>query len=108
MAVIRWQQIEFDDNGEPVYDVLIAPNWTIEILSPEQSFNRVTSNILHCLKYGCQLGWLIDTDDRSVLVFQPHQQPEFCHNGDSLAVLDGVDLNLTVAQLFGWLKMKAE
>lgn len=29
VAVIRWQQIEFDDNGEPVDDVLIAPNWTI-------------------------------------------------------------------------------
>ncbi|WP_334994344.1 hypothetical protein [Nostoc sp.] len=29
VAVIRWQQIEFDDDGEPVDDVLIAPNWTI-------------------------------------------------------------------------------
>lgn len=63
---------------------------------------------MHCLKYGCQLGWLIDPDDRSVLVFQADQQPEFCHKGDNLAVLDGVDLKLTVEQLFGWLKMKAE
>jgi len=55
VAVIRWQQIEFDENGEPVDDVLIAPNWTIEILSPGQSSNRITSNILHCLKYSCQL-----------------------------------------------------
>ncbi|MEH2380779.1 MAG: Uma2 family endonuclease [Nostoc sp.] len=108
VAVIRWQQIEFDHNGEPVDDVLIAPNWTIEIISPNQSSNRVTSNILHCLKYGCQLGWLIDPDDRSVLVFKPHQQPEFCHREDSLTVLDGVDLELTVEQIFGWLKMKAE
>ncbi|MBD2243182.1 Uma2 family endonuclease [Nostoc sp. FACHB-888] len=108
VAVIRWQQIEFDDNGEPVDDVLIAPNWTIEILSPDQSSNRVTSNILHCLKYGCQLGCLIDPDDRSVLVFQPHQQPEFCHKGDSLPVLDGVDLKLTVEEVFGWLRMKTD
>ncbi|QLE42132.1 Uma2 family endonuclease [Nostoc sp. C052] len=108
VAVIRWQQIEFDENGEPVDDVLIAPNWTIEILSPDQSSNRVTSNILYCLKYGCQLGWLIDPDDRSVLIFKPHQQPEFCHKEDRLTVLDGVDLELTVEQLFSWLKMKAE
>lgn len=108
VAVILWQQIEFNDHGEPVDDVLIAPNWTIEILSSDQSSNRVTSNILHCLKYGCQLGWLIDPDDRSVLVFQPDQQPEFCHKADRLAVLDGIDLELTVEELFGWLKMKAE
>ena len=108
VAVIRWQQIDFDKSGEPVDDVLIAPNWTIEILSPDQSSNRVTSNILHCLKYGCQLGWLIDPDDRSVLVFKPDQQPEFYHREDTLPVLDGVDLELTVEQVFGWLKMKTD
>ncbi|MEH2219023.1 MAG: Uma2 family endonuclease [Nostoc sp.] len=84
-----------------------APNWTIEILSPDQSSNRVTSNILHCLKYGYQLGWLIDPDDRSVLVFKSHQQPEFCHREDRLPVLDGIDLELTGEQVFGWLKMNA-
>jgi len=108
VAVIRWQQIQFDGDGEPVDDIVIAPNWTIEILSPEQSSNRVTSNILHCLKYDCELGWLLDPDDRSVIVFQPHQQPVFCHQNDKLIVIDGVDLELTVEQLFSWLKMKDE
>ncbi|MEH1873884.1 hypothetical protein [Nostoc sp.] len=51
---------------------------------------------------------MIDPDDRLVLVFQPHQQPEFCHEGDSLPVLDGVNLKLTVEQVFGCLKMKPE
>ncbi|BAY79960.1 hypothetical protein NIES25_64480 (plasmid) [Nostoc linckia NIES-25] len=106
VAVIRWQQIQFDDDGEPVDDMLIAPNWTIEILSPQQSSNRVISNILHCLKYDCELGWLLDPDDRSVIVFQPHQQPVFCHKNDKLTVIDGVDLELTVEQVFSWLKMK--
>lgn len=108
VAVIRWQQIQFYGDGEPVDDIVIAPNWTIEILSPEQSSNRVTSNILHCLKYDCELGWLLDPDDRSVLVFQPHQQPVFCHKNDKLIVIDGVDLELTVEQVFSWLKMKEE
>ncbi len=106
IEVLYWENIEVDENGEPKDNILIAPNWTIEILSPEQSSNRVTNNILHCLKYGCQLGWLIDPDDRSILVFQPEKQPEFCHRNDALLVLDGVDLNLTVEQVFDWLKMK--
>ncbi|MFS0514612.1 hypothetical protein ACEYW6_07795 [Nostoc sp. UIC 10607] len=51
---------------------------------------------------------MIDTDDRSVIVFKPHQQPEFCHKEYSLAVLDGIDLELAVEQAFSWLKMKSE
>jgi Uma2 family endonuclease len=108
IAVFRWQQIQLDENGEPVDDVLTAPDWTIEILSPEQSSNRVTGNLLHCLKYGCQLGWLIDPDDRSILVFQPQQQPELCHQDDPLIVLPEVELKLTAKQVFSWLKMNVE
>ncbi|NEQ87676.1 MAG: Uma2 family endonuclease [Moorea sp. SIO2I5] len=103
LAVIRWKQIEFDDEGEPVDDVFIAPDWTIEIISPGQSSNRVTGNILHCLRHGSQLGWLIDPYDRSVLVFIPNQQPELCQVSDSLVVLDGIDLQLTAEEIFGWL-----
>lgn len=108
VTVFRWQNIALDENGEPLDNVLVAPDWTIEILSPEQSSNRTTGNILHCLKHGCQLGWLIDPDDRSVIVFQPQQQPELFHQEDKLVVLDGVELELTAKQIFKWLKMKAE
>lgn len=106
IAVLRWEHIAFDENGEPIDTVLIPPDWTIEILSPDQSSNRVTGNILHCLKHGCQLGWLIDPDDRSILVFQPKQQPELRYKQDKLTVLDGVELNLTVDRVFSWLKMR--
>lgn len=105
VAVLRWENIQFDENGEPVDDVLIAPDWTIEILSSEQSSNRVTGNILQCLKYNCQLGWLIDPDDRSILVFQPQQQPELGYGKDNLIVLAGIELSLTVEQVFDWLRM---
>ena len=105
VAVLRWNQIEFNDYGEPVDDVFIAPDWIIEILSPEQSSNRVTGNILHCLKHGTHLGWLIDPDDRSVLIFLPNQQPELCQGSNRVVVLDGIDLQLTAEQIFGWLRM---
>jgi Uma2 family endonuclease len=105
IAVLKWNRIEFNHDGEPVDDVLVAPDWTIEILSPEQSSNRVTGNILHCLKHGSQLGWLIDPDDRSILIFLPNRQPEICQGNDSLLLLEGIELELTAEQVFNWLKM---
>jgi len=104
IAVLRWEKIALDNDEELLDDILIAPSWTIEILSPHQSSNRVTGNILHCLKHGCELGWLVDPEDRSVIVFQPQQQPECLHQGD-LEVLKGIALVLTVEELFSWLQM---
>ena len=105
IAVLLWNRIEFDDRGEPVDDVRVAPDWTIEILSPEQSPNRVTGNILHCLQYGSQLGWLIDPGDRSILVFFPNQQPKLFTGDDIVPVPNGIFLNLTNNLVFSWLKM---
>jgi Uma2 family endonuclease len=105
IAVLRWNNIPLDENREPLDNVLSAPDWTIEILSPDQSANRVTGNILHCLKYGCSLGWLVDPSDRSILLLQPNQQPELRYGQDPLIVLEGIDLTLTVEHIFGWLKM---
>ncbi|NJO74325.1 MAG: Uma2 family endonuclease [Leptolyngbyaceae cyanobacterium RM1_406_9] len=108
IAVFLWQNIELNETGEPLDNVFVAPDWTIEILSPDQISNRVTGNILHCLKHGCQLGWLVDPGDRSVLVLQPQQQPELLYQDDKLTVLEEVKLDLTAQQLFNWLKMRAE
>ena len=104
IAVLCWNRIEFDDDGEPIDDVLLAPDWRIEILSPEQSSNRVTGNILHCLRHSSQLGWLLDPSDR-VLIFLPNRQPELFQGNELLTVLDGIDLQLTAEQIFNWLKM---
>ncbi|WP_448570138.1 Uma2 family endonuclease [Trichothermofontia sp.] len=106
IAVLRWEQIEFNAMGEPVDDVRRAPDWQIEILSPQQSPNRVMGDLLHSLKQGCQLGWLIDPDDRSILVLQPNRQPTLCYDLDSLPVLNSIELNLTVAEIFNWLIMQ--
>jgi Uma2 family endonuclease len=105
VVVLRWENIQFNGDGEPLDDILIAPDWTIEILSPGKSSNKVIGNILHCLKYGGQLGWLVDLDDRSTLVFQPQQSPEICYGTDHLKVLDGIELELTVENLLSWLKL---
>ncbi|NES80963.1 MAG: Uma2 family endonuclease [Moorea sp. SIO2B7] len=105
ITVLKWKHIKFNDDGEPLDDIYIAPDWTIEILSPGQSSHKVIGNILHCLKNGCQLGWLIDPDDRSILVFKPKQEPELYYGKDIVTVLQEIELELTVAQLFSWLQM---
>ena len=47
IAVFRWESIPVNEQGEPLDNVMIAPDWSIEILSPDQSANRVTDNLLH-------------------------------------------------------------
>ena len=105
IAVFKWSRIPFDTDGEVPNDFLLYPDWTIEILSPEQSSNRVIGNILYCLQYGCQLGWLIDPADRSILVFQPDRQPALLQDSDRPTVLEDLNLELTVETIFTWLKM---
>lgn len=106
IAVFKWSRIPFDTDGEVIHNFLLFPDWTIEILSPEQSSNRVIGNILYCLHHGSQLGWLIDPEDRSILVFCPQQQPELFQGSECPSVLKGIDLELSVEQIFNWLKMR--
>ncbi|BAY07816.1 hypothetical protein NIES2098_09380 [Calothrix sp. NIES-2098] len=76
VAVFAWERIPVDANGDVANVFETHPDWTIEILSPDQSQTKITGNILHCLKYGTSLGWLIDPEEKSVLVYPQKQQPE--------------------------------
>jgi Uma2 family endonuclease len=51
------------------------------------------------------LGWFIDPDDHSVLVFWRDRAPSLQQENDSLPLISGIELELTVTQLFSWLKM---
>ena len=105
IAVFKWSRIPFDADGEIPNDFLLCPDWVIEIPSPEQRANRVKGNLLYCLQHGCQLGWLINPEDRSILVFFSNQQPVLLQESDVLPVLEDIDLELEVTQVFSWLKM---
>ena len=107
LAVLKWSRIPFDADGEVPNDFLQPPDWVIEILSPEQSSNRVIGNILYCLQHGCQLGWLIDPADRSILVFRLGEQPELLRGDDCLLAFAEIDLTFTVDSIFAWLKMSS-
>ncbi|MBD2019160.1 Uma2 family endonuclease, partial [Leptolyngbya sp. FACHB-36] len=105
VAVVAWSRIRINASGEPEDDFTDAPDWTIEILSPDQKATRVIDNILHCLRHGCKLGWMIDPDDYSVLVFMPQQEPVICRGDRPLPVIQLIDLTLTAAQVFSWLQV---
>lgn len=105
ISVFLWDRIPRKENGGVANIFSIAPDWTIEILSPDQSQTKVTKNILHCLKHGTQMGWLIDPDEQSVFVYLPDQPTTFYDQPESrLPVPEfAKDFNLTVEGLFNWL-----
>ncbi|MBN3886040.1 MULTISPECIES: Uma2 family endonuclease [unclassified Nostoc] len=105
ISVFTWDRIPRKDNGGIANVFSIAPDWTIEILSPDQSQTKVTKNILHCLKYGTQMGWLIDPKEQSVFVYLPDQPTTFYEElGTQLPVPEfAQDFSLTVEGLFRWL-----
>ncbi|MCF4970369.1 Uma2 family endonuclease [Nostoc sp. CMAA1605] len=105
IAVVAWNRIPLNDIGEPEDDFREAPDWTIEILSPDQKVNRVIDNILHCLRNGSKLGWMLDPDDYSILVFAPQQEPEVMRGDRQLTMIPGVNLTLTAQQIFAWLQV---
>lgn len=105
IAVFEWSRILRDDNGEIANAFDRPPSWTIEILSPGQSHTRVTKNILHCLEYGSEIGWLIDPEEKVVLVYLPKQQTQIYEAlSQTLPLPDFVkDLSLSVQDIFALL-----
>jgi Uma2 family endonuclease len=105
VSVFAWSKIPRDEDGEVANTFSIAPDWTIEILSPEQSPTKVIKNILHCLNHGTQVGWLIDPFEQTVFTYLPKQQPEAFDKPEQKLPVPAFasDLNLTVGSVFGWL-----
>jgi Uma2 family endonuclease len=105
IAVFVWSRIPRDENGEVANTFSLAPDWTIEILSPDQNQTKVTKNILHCLKHGTQMGWLIDPDEQTVFVYHSKQETEVFDEPDALlpVPLFASELQLRLKDLFAWL-----
>ncbi len=111
VAVFRWERLPINVEGEIENVFLICPDWVIEILSPDQAPMRVISNILHCLKQGTEIGWLLFPKERSLLLFQRDRQPiEITINssGDEILLVPEFlesQLKLTANQIFNWLRL---
>jgi Uma2 family endonuclease len=106
ISVFEWSRIPRKANGRIENKFEIPPDWVIEILSPDQSPSRVIDKIIFCLKQGTKLGWFIEPEDESVMVFQPNQLPDVKYAADNLPVVDVLgDWQLSVADVFTYLQL---
>jgi Uma2 family endonuclease len=105
VTVFHWNRIPRTETGRVANVFAIAPDWTIEILSPEQSTTRVIDNIVHCLKHGTQLGWLIDPAESLVMVYTPDRRLEILETAENVLPVPefAAAIQLTIGELFGWL-----
>ncbi len=105
IAVVTWQRIPRDESGAVANVFAIAPDWTIEILPPDQSQTKVVKNILHALKHGALMGWLIDPEEQTVFAYRRKQEVEIFDEMDQQLPMPEFtqDLQLTIGELFGWL-----
>ncbi|OYQ66686.1 hypothetical protein B9G53_03475 [Pseudanabaena sp. SR411] len=109
IAVIRWQNLPRDPDGEISNQFSHPPDWIIEILSPDQSSILVIDKILLCLKEGSELGWLIDPATKSIMIFQTGST-QICFADSEpqqvLPVLTGLETwQITASDIFAWLKV---
>ncbi len=103
VTVFRWERISVSASGRIVNRFEIPPDWSIEILSPDQSQTKVLGNLLHCSQHGTELGWLIDPEEESILVVLEKQRVQILRGTDQIPILNGIELELTVEQVFSWL-----
>ncbi len=105
ISVFLWERIPRKENDGIANLFSIAPDWTIEILSPDQNQTKVTKNILHCLKHGTEMGWLIDPNEQSVFVYLRDKPTNFYDQLETILPVPkfAKDFSLTIETLFGWL-----
>jgi Uma2 family endonuclease len=108
VVIFEQAKIVYDENGDIENVFSIAPDWTIEILSPDQSTTKVLKNINHSLAYGTQMGWLIDPADRSVFICMPDRTFQIIDEPSTILPVPefAASIQLTVEQLFSWIKKK--
>jgi Uma2 family endonuclease len=107
LAVFEVSNIPCDEDGTIANDFNLAPDWVIEISSPDQATTKKLDKIFYCLQHGTRLGWLVNIEERSVIIHHSDEQIEIIHEQtQELTVPNFVkSLKLTAGDIFGWLKL---
>lgn len=107
VAVFRTARIPRDTDGEIANAFNRHPDWTIEILSPNQSQTQFIRNILHCLGHGTEMGWLLDPAESCIFVYGGDRSLQIFDAADALLPVPefAAAVRLTVGEVFGWLKV---
>ena len=70
IAIVEYSRL--DDEDGPLNG---APDWLIEIRSPDQGTLELQNKIIHCLRNGTKLAWLIDFTRQQIWVWQHNELP---------------------------------
>jgi Uma2 family endonuclease len=82
-----------------------APDWLIEIRSPDQSTIDLQNKILHSLRHGTQLAWLIDINRQQIWVWQGDELP-MIYSGTDILPDHEIRLELTVNDVMAMIKAR--
>ncbi|WP_430540919.1 Uma2 family endonuclease [Roseofilum casamattae] len=93
IAVIAAERLSDEDGPFPG-----APDWLIEIRSPEQNTLDLQNKILHCLRQGTELAWLIDINREQIWVWEGDELPIIYADTDILPNC-GLGLELKVSDV---------
>lgn len=104
VAVFRWERMLFEPDGRLAKRFDRCPDWSIEILSPEQRRSKVLPKIINCCQQGTELGWLIDPSEEAIWVVFPDKHIEIFTDDLQLPILSRIELSLTTSEIFDWLK----
>jgi len=102
VTVFRDDRIPRKPNGRIENIFSIAPDWTIEILSPDQSQAKVIRNILHCIDNGTVMGWLIDPEESCIFVYEADKVGMFDQPDEIVPVPQfAKEIQLMIGEIFG-------
>jgi Uma2 family endonuclease len=106
ISVFRWARIVRDPDEKIANIFDIAPDWMIEILSPDQSQTKLVKKILFALEHGTEVAWLIDPDEEVIFIYHPDQALQICDRNEQVLPMPdfAADTQLTVEMMFDWLR----
>jgi Uma2 family endonuclease len=100
IAVVKGDRLS-DEDGP----FLGAPDWLIEILSPDQNILNLQTKILHCLTQGTQIAWLIDIHRQQIWVWNQETLPLVYQGSDNLPTLKNI-LTISVDDVIAMTKQR--
>ena len=107
IAIFRTQNIPRESNGDIANLFNHPPDWTIEILSPSQSHTKVVRNILHCIDHGTEMGWMLDSEEHCIFVYDSNKSVQVLDKSNEVLTVPkfAQKVQLKVEEIFGWLKV---
>ncbi|HYF50661.1 MAG TPA: Uma2 family endonuclease [Planctomycetota bacterium] len=76
-------------DGIPAGYIPVAPDWALEVVSPNDSFTDVSTKAQEYIAAGVRLVWVVDPESRRAYVFRPNADVQSLSESDAL---DGKDV----------------